>query len=67
MPAILYKELSYQLVGILFSVHNELGNRYQEKYYQRAIEEALATASVRFTREISVDLQYNGKNIGSIF
>lgn len=67
MPAILYKELSYQLVGILFSVHNELGNRYQEKYYQRAIEEALTTARVRFTREISVDLQYNGKNIGKYF
>lgn len=28
-------------MGILFSVHNQLGNRYQEKYYQRAGEEAL--------------------------
>jgi len=67
MFAILYKELSYQLVGILFSAHNEPGNRYQEKYYQRAIEVALTAEGIRFTREISVNLQYNGKNIGKYF
>lgn len=34
---VLFPELSYKIVGILFDVHSQLGNRYQEKYYQRAV------------------------------
>ena len=35
---LVYPELSYLLMGILFEVHNKLGTKYQEKHYQRAIE-----------------------------
>lgn len=41
MAFIVQRELSYKLVGILFDIHKSLGSRYQEKYYQRAIEEGL--------------------------
>ena len=64
MPKIVQKELSYKIVGILFSVHNQLGNRYQEKYYQRAIEIALKENNLKFKREIAVDLVFNGSKIG---
>lgn len=67
MPDIIHKELSFKIVGILFSVHNELGNRYQEKYYQRAVEEALKENGIEFKREIPVDLIYNKKVIGKYF
>ena len=67
MPDIIYKELSYKIMGILFSVHNQLGNRYQEKYYQRAVEEALKENDLQFSKELSVDLEYNGKKIGKYF
>lgn len=67
MPRIVQKELSYKIVGILFSVHNELGNRYQEKYYQRATAEALQENKIKFIKEISVDLTYNNKKIGKYF
>ena len=30
---LLYPELSYQVIGVLFDVCNELGYGYQEKYY----------------------------------
>ena len=32
---IIYKELSYKIVGILFDVFNELGPGHNEKYYER--------------------------------
>ena len=48
----------------MFSVHNQLGNRYQEKYYQRAIEEALRENNLKFQKELSVDLKFNNKKIG---
>lgn len=67
MPDLVQKELSYKIVGILFSVHNELGNRYQEKYYQRAIEEALKENKLKFKKELMVDLKYNNKKIGKFF
>lgn len=67
MSEIVYKELSYKIVGILFSVHNELGNRYQEKYYQRAVEKALTTNNLSFKRELVTDLEYNGEKIGKYF
>jgi hypothetical protein len=31
---LLFPELSYQLIGVLFDVHNTLGYGYQENYYQ---------------------------------
>lgn len=67
MPKIVQKELSYKIVGILFSVHTELGNRYQEKYYQRAVEEALLEEKLNFKKELPVDLKFNNKIIGKYF
>lgn len=51
-------------MGILFDVHATLGNRYQEKYYQRAVEVAFDKANIRYEKQISVCLSYAGKNIG---
>lgn len=67
MSYIVHPELSYKLMGVLFDVHSSLGNRYQEKYYQRAIEEGLKKKNLAFKKELSVDLQYNGKKIGKYF
>lgn len=67
MAVLIHKDLSYKIVGILFDVHKSLGNRYQEKYYQRAIEEGLMQNKLRFEKELSVDLRYKGKKIGKYF
>lgn len=64
---IIYKDLSYKLMGILFRVHRKLGNSYQEKYYQRAIEADLKSENVPFEREVMVKLDYNGTGIGKYF
>lgn len=39
---IIYPELSYEIVGVLFDVFNDLGYGLQEKYYYRAIEQVKA-------------------------
>ena len=64
---LLYPELSYKLVGILFEVHTELGNRYQEKYYQRAMQVKLKKNNIPFKKEISVNLTVDGERIGKYF
>lgn len=64
---LVYPELSYKLVGILFEIHTELGNRYQEKYYQRAVEVKLKNNKISYKKEINVDLKIDGENIGKYF
>ena len=38
---LLYPELSYKIVGLLFNVHNNLGRFRNEKQYSDAIEQEL--------------------------
>ncbi|MFQ6049535.1 MAG: GxxExxY protein [Candidatus Paceibacterales bacterium] len=34
---LIYPELSYQIIGILFEVYNQLGPGHHEKHYHKAI------------------------------
>lgn len=61
---IVYPELSYQLMGVLFKVHNKLGPSYQEKYYQRAIAVELKYQRIPFIREREITLAYGNQGIG---
>ncbi len=64
---VIYPELSYEIVGLLYDVHNQLGNRYQEKYYQRAVEVKLKGKKISYKKEIAVDLTMDGAKIGKYF
>lgn len=64
---LVYPELSYKLIGILFEVYKELGGKYQEKYYQRAVEKSLRDEGIDFNREVQVDLKFKGLKIGKYF
>lgn len=57
-------ELSYKIIGILFKVHTELGNRFAEKYYQRAVEVELKKQGLSYQKEIAVEMEYSGQKIG---
>lgn len=64
---ILYPELSYKIVGILFDVSNELGYQYQERYYQRAIREDLKRSGISFREQVVQPLVYKSKSIGRYY
>ncbi|OGI77540.1 hypothetical protein A3B85_02280 [Candidatus Nomurabacteria bacterium RIFCSPHIGHO2_02_FULL_37_13] len=64
---IIYKELSYKIMGVLFKIHRKLSNSYQEKYYQRAIEVELRQENIPYKREVLVKLAYGNENIGKYF
>lgn len=51
---LIYPELSYSLVGILFSVHNDLGRFCREKQYSDCIEEKLKESGIYYKREYKV-------------
>lgn len=64
---IIYKDLSYQIVGAAFNVFNELGYGMQEKYYQRSFEKELAKLSIPYEKEKFIRLAYHSEPIGNYF
>jgi len=64
---IIYKDLSYKIVGIVYKVYNDLGYGYQEKYYKNAISLEFDKEHLGYNREKEIKLNYSGKNIGRYF
>jgi GxxExxY protein len=61
---LIYPELSYILMGILFEVHNKLGTKYQEKHYQRAIEIKLKELNIPYKREERITVEFAKEKLG---
>jgi GxxExxY protein len=51
---LIYPELSYQITGILFTVHNELGKYCKELQYSKAVAQKLDNAKVPYKRECAI-------------
>lgn len=56
MGEILYKELSYELVGCFYNVRNKYGNFHKEKIYHKALIEELDLKRIKFIFEPKINL-----------
>ena len=45
---LIYKDLTYKLRGIFFDIQNELGTKFQEKHYCRALAAKLQKEKIIF-------------------
>ncbi|MBI2121601.1 MAG: GxxExxY protein [Candidatus Sungbacteria bacterium] len=61
---IIYPELLYELVGVLFAVHNELGRFRTERQYGDAIEKYLKEFHISFDREKILPTSFDGERSG---
>lgn len=64
---ILYPELSYEIIGILYDVYNELGYGFQEKYYERAIAKEFERKKLKYKKQLHVPLEFKNEKIGDYF
>jgi GxxExxY protein len=64
---VIYKELSYKIVGIMFSVYNELGYGYPENTYCRAIKKEFGINNLVYKEQVYYRLTYKGEMIGRYF
>ena len=61
---LVYPELSYKLVGLAYTVSNELGFGHLEKIYQRAFAKELALEKLNFKEQVPYSVTYKGEVIG---
>jgi GxxExxY protein len=62
----LYKDLSYQLVGICMEIHREYKSVHNERIYHKALEEKLSKNKINFLSKpkIAICSKETGKEIG---
>jgi GxxExxY protein len=57
-------DLTEKLIGIFFSIHNELGHGFLESVYEQAFSVALAENNIFFQRQIAVPVWFHGQKVG---
>lgn len=67
MTELIYPELSYQIVGILFDVHTHVGGGHKERYIQKAVETGLTNSHLKYQRELHCPLVYQNVKVGYYF
>jgi GxxExxY protein len=63
--SLIYEDLSYKVRGILFKIQNDLGTKFQEKHYQRALGTLLQNEKLSFATEVPFTLKYNNVILGN--
>ena len=59
-------EFSERIIGCGIKVHRALGSGFLEKVYEEAMAIELTKAGLRFERQKTVVLLYDGKPVGNI-
>lgn len=57
-PDLLYPELSYKIVGVLFDVFLQLGYGYKENQYQKAVAIGCENAGLNYDKELPIKITY---------
>ncbi|MDD2922440.1 MAG: GxxExxY protein [Anaerolineales bacterium] len=64
MVELLYKHLSFAIIGAAMEVYNILGSGFLEAVYQVALEKKLSLRGIPFDRKVKLPVSYKGELIG---
>ena len=64
MTEILYKDLSYRIVGAAMEVHKVLGPGFLEAVYEESLAYELRLRDIPFERQKRLQVFYKGRNVG---
>lgn len=67
MADLIYPELSYQLVGILFEADNQIGYGHRESLYQSAIKKLLEENKIDFQEQLKCQINIGNQPIKKYF
>lgn len=61
---IIYKELSYKIIGLAIQVRKELGFGFLEKVYENALMVLLEENGINAKQQVPIKVSFHGKVIG---
>jgi GxxExxY protein len=64
MTKILFKELSYKIIGAAMEVHRILGPGFLEAVYEAALAHELTLRGIPFERQKKLPVTYKGQPVG---
>lgn len=64
MTEILFKTLSFAIIGAAMEVHKILGRGFLESVYQVALEKELTLRGIRFQHQVELPVSYKGDLVG---
>ena len=64
---LLYPELSYTIIGVLYDVYNELGPGYRESHYENAVAKGFNAIGLHYRRQLPYKVTFRGEDIGTYF
>lgn len=64
MAEIVYKELSYKIIGVAMEVHKELGYGYLEKVYENAMMVLFQEKEINAQQHRELNVIFRGTEIG---
>lgn len=67
MSNLIYKDESYEIIGVLFEVYNNLGNGFSEIVYKDAIEHEFKLRNIPFQREKEYRVNYKDITLKHVF
>jgi GxxExxY protein len=61
---ILFKDLSYKIVGLAMQLHTDLGHGFLEKVYENALMILLEENGLRAVQQYPIAVEYHGRIVG---
>ena len=65
MDNIIYRDLSYQIIGLATTVHKELGYGFLEKVYENALMVLFEKNGISASQQEPINIHFRDKVIGS--
>jgi GxxExxY protein len=63
-PNVILPELSFEIMSVVYEVHNQLGPGYPEEIYQRAVGMEFALRKIPIEEQKVIPVMYKGKQMG---
>lgn len=64
---ILYKELSYNIIGLAMEVHRKLGPGFLEKVYENSLMILLRNNGIESKQQFPIKVNFEGEIVGDYF
>jgi len=67
MTDIIYEELSFQVMSVVFEVHNVLGSGFLEKVYENALVKEFRIRNIQVETQKKISVSYKGEDVGMYY